>query len=291
MTKTIDLDTIKLSRSCHTWKGNGEWSSDQEASLLEVASYLAGEPWSDSPKCVSPIIAAFGRRWNDDLGDDDRQMLKPYAAKMLNTVGSKALENRRAWMVTDWMVRVYMPAWLDLANLGEQATTVRSLPALTGAASWKSAEGKVKDAQSKASAAWSAAWSAAESAARSAAWSAAESAAGSAAWSAAWSAAESAARSAAWSAAESAAGSAAGSAAWSAAWSAAESAAESAARSAAWSAAWSAAESAAWSAAWSAAESAAGSAAGSAAESALQPTVVELQSSALELLDRMIEAK
>jgi hypothetical protein len=97
-------------------------------------------------------------------------------------------------------------------------------------------------------------------------------------------AAESAARSAAGSAAESAARSAAGSAAESAA----GSAARSAARSAAGSAAESAARSAARSAAGSAARSAARSAAGSAAESASRPTVELLQSSALELLDRMI---
>ena len=91
-----------------------------------------------------------------------------------------------------------------------------------------------------------------------------------------------------------AAGSAAGYAAWSAARSAAERAAGSAARSAAWSAArcaaWSAARCAAWSAAWSAAGSAAESAARSAAGCALRPTVVELQQSAHDLIDRMIEA-
>ena len=68
-------------------------------------------------------------------------------------------------------------------------------------------------------------------------------------------------------------------AAWSAAWSAARSAAESAAESAAWSAA----RSAAWSAAWSAARSA--------ALAKLQSTSDELQKSALDLLDRMINAK
>jgi hypothetical protein len=49
---------------------------------------------------------------------------------------------------------------------------------------------------------------------------------------------------------------------------------------AAWAAAWAAARAAAWAAAWAAA--------GAAARDALEPTVAELQDSALELLDRMI---
>ncbi len=67
---------------------------------------------------------------------------------------------------------------------------------------------------------------------------------------------------------------------------------------AAWNAAWSAAWSAAGSAAWSAARSAAGSAAGSAARSAawsaarsaLKDTVTTLQKSAVDLVNRMIDA-
>jgi hypothetical protein len=74
----------------------------------------------------------------------------------------------------------------------------------------------------------------------------------------------------------------------SAADSAARSAADSAAYSAADSAAYSAARSAAYSAARSAARSAADSAAYSAARDALRPTVVALQGSAHDLLDRMI---
>ena len=66
---------------------------------------------------------------------------------------------------------------------------------------------------------------------------------------------------------------AAGAAAWAAAWDAARDAAGDAARAAAGAAAWAAAWDAAWAAAWD----------------ALRPTVESLQSSALDLLDRMID--
>jgi hypothetical protein len=83
---------------------------------------------------------------------------------------------------------------------------------------------------------------------------------------------------------------AAGAAAWDAAGDAAGDAAWDAAGDAAWDAAWDAARAAAWDAARAAARAAAWDAARDAARDALRPTVVELQQSALRLLDRMIAA-
>jgi hypothetical protein len=287
MTTTLQLREIDLNGI--TLDEGGHQPNDGAYCVMELAAYLAHEPWSDHPACVSPAIAAFLRSWNDTVDNDFRQKLKPYALRVIGTATNAGDEQTRAWMATDWLVRTMTPAWLDLAGLTAQAAELRALQPLTSDeiaigvqdllervqrdadAAWSAARSAAR------SAAWSAAWSAARSAAESAAWSAARSAA----WSAAWSAARSAAESAARSAAESAAWSAARSAAWSAAWSAAESAAESAAWSAARSAAWSAAESAAWSAAESAARSA--------AVERFAPTVTTLQASAFELLDRMIE--
>jgi hypothetical protein len=241
-----------------TLKSGSHRSFEQGACAMEVVSWLAGEPFSDHPACVSPCIGAFMRSWNDALPDADRHILIPLLAKVVGTV-NPALEERRGLMAVDWYIRTHTPAWLELAGLTKQAESLRALPEITATAQMPSLRGPLEAVRDDASAAWSAAWSAAESAAesaaRSAAWSAAESAA--------WSAAESAARSAA----------------WSAAWSAARSAAWSAARSAAWSAARIAARSAAWSAARSAAESA--------ARSALAKTTTSLQLSAIDLVERM----
>ena len=82
---------------------------------------------------------------------------------------------------------------------------------------------------------------------------------------------------------------AAGAAAWDAAWAAAWDAARAAAGAAAWAAAGDAARDAAGDAARAAAWDAAWAAAGDAARAALAPTVVEMQQSALRLLDRMID--
>jgi hypothetical protein len=182
VTHHLDLDAIVLQEG-------GHHSRDEGVCVMEAVAWWAGLEHSDRPDCVSPVIGAFLRTWNDDLDNEGRQKLKRFIPLVVGTNTGEEDDERRAWMVTDWMVRVHMPAWLDLAGLHEQATAVRSLPELNDDG-WAEARATVEGARDAASAARSAAWSAAESAARSAAWSAARSAARSAAWSAAESAAE-----------------------------------------------------------------------------------------------------
>lgn len=57
---------------------------------------LAGEPFSDHPRSVCPVIAAFLRTLNDRVGDDARQALYPYASKAVGTRSSRRIERRRA---------------------------------------------------------------------------------------------------------------------------------------------------------------------------------------------------
>ncbi len=185
--------------------------------VMELSAYLAREPHSDSPACVSPVLASFLRSWNDSLDDVTRQRLRPYAKRVLNTAGDPAAEDRRAWMATDWIVRVYTPAWLDLAGLAEDAAILRALPEVLRE-SVDAAIVQVRAAVNHSAAAWAAAVNAARDAARDAAWDAA--------WAAAVNAARDAARDAAWDAA------------WNAARAAAVDAARAAAVDAAVDAAW-----------------------------------------------------
>ena len=157
---------------------HGAHAPDGKMCVMEAVAYVAGEPWSDHPACVCSVIGAFLRRWNDDLNDTDRQMLKPFVPRLIGTKATPDIEERRAWMLMDWMIRVYTPAWLELAELKEQADVLRALPEMID-------DHAAQAAQPKINAAWSAARSAAGSVARSAA------------VEAAWSAAVEAARSAA----------------------------------------------------------------------------------------------
>jgi hypothetical protein len=42
---------------------------------MELASYLAGERWSDHPACTHPLLAALARLVNDNTSDDNRGKL------------------------------------------------------------------------------------------------------------------------------------------------------------------------------------------------------------------------
>ena len=44
---------------------------------MEMASYMAGEPWSDHPKCTYPALAALARDINDYTSDEHRHRLAP----------------------------------------------------------------------------------------------------------------------------------------------------------------------------------------------------------------------
>ena len=126
----MQIDTDRLARIKTLYKG--KHNPNGKMCVMEAVAYIAREPWSDSPTCVSPVIARFARTWNDDLPDDLRdEYLKPLIPTFVGTVGGDALENRRATMAADWLVRIYTPAWLRLAGLTAHADALANLPEIT----------------------------------------------------------------------------------------------------------------------------------------------------------------
>jgi hypothetical protein len=178
---------------------SGAHSPNSTFCVMEAVAYVAGEPWSDKPECACPIISSFLRSWNDALPTDaDRdRLLKPLIPKLVNTRGDKALEEKRALMAADWLVRVNTPAWLRLAGLTTHADALSALPEITSFKQVPSIRGPIEAARKDAAAARDAARDAARAAARVAARDAAWDAARVAAWAAAWAAAGAAARDAA----------------------------------------------------------------------------------------------
>ncbi|HEY0952732.1 hypothetical protein [Nocardioides sp.] len=57
------------------------------ASLTEVASLLAGEPWSDRPGCTHPLLADLARLVNDHTSDARRPGLVTLAADLADRRG------------------------------------------------------------------------------------------------------------------------------------------------------------------------------------------------------------
>jgi hypothetical protein len=93
MTKTHQ--TTRLSPGSH---------HDPEAGMcvMELASMLAGERFSDHPRCASPIIGAFLRTYNDLLPDERRQDLYVYASRVVGTRASVGVERWRAQECMRW---------------------------------------------------------------------------------------------------------------------------------------------------------------------------------------------
>jgi hypothetical protein len=203
------------------WLSKGSHPTpDAGRCAMEWVAFLAGEPHTDQPVCVSDVLKRFCIDFNDALDDENRQKLRPYLARTIGTAGD-GQDRRRAFMCLDWIVRTYTPAWLSLAGLDDDARALRQLPEIVDIdAAWHAApftSGARQRAVAAGDAAWDAAGDAARTAARDAARTAAWDAAGDAAWDAARDAARTAARDAARDAAWTAAWAAAGDAAWAAA--------------------------------------------------------------------------
>src|SRR3982751_2779784 len=69
----VTLQTVRLGKGRHN-------SAPEGACVMELASMLAGEPFSDHPRAVCPVIAGFLRTYNDLLPDGEHDSLYPSAA-------------------------------------------------------------------------------------------------------------------------------------------------------------------------------------------------------------------
>src|SRR5438067_5602709 len=90
--------TIRLSRGSHRTPAGG-------ACVMELASMLAGEPFSDHPGCVCPVLGEFLRTYNDEVDDERRQDLYAIASLVVGSNAGRAAETLRANMCLRWWAR------------------------------------------------------------------------------------------------------------------------------------------------------------------------------------------
>jgi len=168
-------------------KGHHDGTGSVDACALEHVAAFMGEPWSDKPACVCPVIGAFVRSWNDCLPDDDRdRLLKPLLPLVVGTRSTPRTEEIRSYMALDWLIRTHAVTWLEqVESLKPHAEALASLADVVDMETAKACSEPVKAARA-----------AARAAAGAAAWAAAGAAAWAAAGAAAWAAAGEAARAA-----------------------------------------------------------------------------------------------
>jgi hypothetical protein len=91
----VNHQTIKLSKGKHT-------SPERGACVMELASMLAGERFTDHPRSVSRVIAAFLRGYNDLVDHERRQDLYRYAALCVGTTDGDTVEEARVERLLRW---------------------------------------------------------------------------------------------------------------------------------------------------------------------------------------------
>lgn len=85
----VHHQTARLGRGKHDAPGS-------TVCVVEMASMLAGERFSDRPRSVCPVVGALLRAYNDALDNRRRQQLRGFAAGCVGTRGDHALQDRRA---------------------------------------------------------------------------------------------------------------------------------------------------------------------------------------------------
>jgi hypothetical protein len=91
----VTYQTIKLSKGKHA-------SPEDGACVMELASMLAGEPFTDHPASVCPVIGSFLRSYNDSVDERRRQSLYEYASKVVGSRGGQRVQEARAERLAEW---------------------------------------------------------------------------------------------------------------------------------------------------------------------------------------------
>jgi hypothetical protein len=110
----VTHQTIKLGKGKHA-------SPDDGACVMELASMLAGEPFSDHPAAVCPVVGSFLRAYNDSIDDERRQDLYAYASQVVGSRSAISVQRARSDRLADWAFDMQRRQWtsryLPLARL------------------------------------------------------------------------------------------------------------------------------------------------------------------------------
>jgi hypothetical protein len=92
--KGLNQQTIRLSKGKHR-------SVEEGACVVELASMLGGERFSDEPSSVCPVIRDFLRAYNDRVDDKGRQALYGCAAAIVGSRSTPCVERERLRRCTE----------------------------------------------------------------------------------------------------------------------------------------------------------------------------------------------
>jgi hypothetical protein len=90
--------TVQLRHGSHPSPARG-------ACVIELASMLAGERFSDHPQAVCPVLAGFLRSYNDLVPEEQLDELYPFAAVVVGSGASASVRRKRARRLLAWAGR------------------------------------------------------------------------------------------------------------------------------------------------------------------------------------------
>jgi hypothetical protein len=107
----VNPKTVRLSAGSHAGPSDG-------ACVMELASMLAEEAFTDHPHCVCPAIAGFLRAYNDFIPDGARHELYPLAPAVIGSAAGDDVARERTQHVL---------AWAGARQTGRRARLIRRL--------------------------------------------------------------------------------------------------------------------------------------------------------------------
>src|SRR5574341_1842702 len=105
----------------------GTHSPDHTFCVMEAVAYVAGEAWTDHPKCACPVLTAFCITLNDSMPDAERQKLLPFILRLAGSKSTPEVEQRRMFLLVDAAVREFASAALEAYGLPHKAEQLRKL--------------------------------------------------------------------------------------------------------------------------------------------------------------------
>jgi len=82
-------ENITIPTGMPTLSPGSHHEGEGKACVMEYVSMIAGEQWSDHPKCVHPALAAVCRAINDTVEDDERGFLLTLINRVMGTATAK----------------------------------------------------------------------------------------------------------------------------------------------------------------------------------------------------------
>jgi hypothetical protein len=94
--------------------------------VMQMVSYVAGEPWTDQPECACPMLTRYAIRLNDRLSDARRQGLKAVIPLLVDT-RDETLRRTRANFICWRSVAVTFPLLTDYLKRTEVSAYLRAV--------------------------------------------------------------------------------------------------------------------------------------------------------------------